>query len=278
MTEKPISNFHIHTYRCKHAEGDIFDYCEFAISSELEIIGFADHTPLPEDKLSHYRMYLSDLPGYVDMIEKANKHFDSLTILKGMECDYFPRLGCTEFYKEILFEKYQLDYLIGSVHNFPSEDLFLSIWGGADTIKRIRNYAHFFIKAMESGIYSFMAHPDLFRNAYMSWDKNVKSCIREIFVAAKSLNMPLEINTGGYRKFIASETGEKRTFYPTYEFWNLAAEYNITVVINSDAHKPANVNAYLSDGIRLAAECGLQIISTEELKERFYQIRYSSLI
>ena len=40
-----IANYHTHTHRCNHAIGRERDYIENALSGNLEVLGFADHTP-----------------------------------------------------------------------------------------------------------------------------------------------------------------------------------------------------------------------------------------
>ena len=85
------TDYHLHTFRCKHATGDIVDYVEAAIKKNVSVLGFSDHTPLPDGKWPHIRMDLSELESYVLAIEEAQKKYQSeheLTILKGMECEY----------------------------------------------------------------------------------------------------------------------------------------------------------------------------------------------
>ena len=43
-----FANYHTHTTRCRHAAGTDREYVEAAIKSGLTILGFADHTPLPD--------------------------------------------------------------------------------------------------------------------------------------------------------------------------------------------------------------------------------------
>ena len=45
-----IHNFHTHTYRCKHAAGDVADYCKAAVGFGMKTLGFSDHSALPDDR------------------------------------------------------------------------------------------------------------------------------------------------------------------------------------------------------------------------------------
>ena len=49
-------NFHTHTFRCKHAKGDVADYCEMAISRGMKTLGISDHSALPDDRWLGGRM------------------------------------------------------------------------------------------------------------------------------------------------------------------------------------------------------------------------------
>ena len=40
-----IANYHTHTYRCCHAEGDVRDYVEEAVNRGLSILGISVHRP-----------------------------------------------------------------------------------------------------------------------------------------------------------------------------------------------------------------------------------------
>src|SRR5574344_2601377 len=114
MSDMMKTNFHIHTYRCGHAKGDIEDYVAEAVNRGFEHIGFADHTPLPDNWWGEIRMGLDDLPDYLNKISEAQEKYPEIKISKGLECDYFKRYD--DFFKDELPNKYHLDYLIGSVH------------------------------------------------------------------------------------------------------------------------------------------------------------------
>ena len=45
-------NYHTHTYRCQHARGDCVDYARVASELGMEVLGFSDHTPLPDGRWS----------------------------------------------------------------------------------------------------------------------------------------------------------------------------------------------------------------------------------
>ena len=117
----PRVNLHTHTCRCKHAKGNIADYCEAALKAGVSILGFSDHSPFPDAEYASSRMDFSELPDYRKEIEDAKQKFPQLTILAGLEIDYRPVLG-PAFYREEYLEKLNLDYMIAGVHFLPAEN------------------------------------------------------------------------------------------------------------------------------------------------------------
>lgn len=39
------ANYHTHTFRCKHADGEDKEYVEAAIKAGIKTLGFSDHCP-----------------------------------------------------------------------------------------------------------------------------------------------------------------------------------------------------------------------------------------
>ena len=67
-----IANYHTHTYRCGHAEGDVGEYAEQAEKAGLRTLGFSDHTPYDfydiGPRSQPMRMSLEEFPGYMDSL------------------------------------------------------------------------------------------------------------------------------------------------------------------------------------------------------------------
>ena len=75
---------------------------------------------------------------------------------------------------------------------------------------------------MESGHFTYLAHPDLFGMSYIDWDEDAIKASRKILEAAERLNMPLEINVNGMRKGKIKYNNGERYLYPIKEFWEPA--------------------------------------------------------
>ena len=243
------ANLHSHTYRCKHATGDAQDYAQAALKVQLHTLGITDHTPLPDDRWPTVRMSMKELDGYVQAVRDAKQKYPGLKILCGMECEWAEEYR--HFYEEELIHRCGLDYLVGAVHYFPFNGGWQDVINGVKTKHELHAYTDWLIETMASRLFSFIAHPDLFANSYIEWDEDVASCAKSIFKASKAYNVPLEINVSGFRKrFVQSKDG-MRPMYPWKPFWEVAFEFDVEVLVNSDAHRPEDIVAYVDRGVKL---------------------------
>ena len=254
-----MNNYHTHTWRCKHASGTVTDYTKEAETADIGILGISDHTPLPDNRWDFVRMGMDELDLYLEEFQTAAERFPQITLLKGFECDWAPEYR--NFYREELLEKRDTDYLIGAVHWFPYHGEWLYT-GDIENSKHLSAYSSHIIEAMESGLFSFIAHPDSFGIGYKPWDENARSCSRDIISAAEELGSILEINGYGLRKpMISTEEGERRQ-YPLKGFWELAGESGITAICNSDAHNPEDVAASLEETAKIASDFSVRLTDT----------------
>lgn len=230
-------NLHTHTRRCHHATESVGEYCREAVAAGIEVLGISDHVPLPDGRWPEVRMGSDELQEYLGEITAARADFPQLRILAAMECEWSPTYE--NFYREVLLGEHKLDYLIGAAHFIPTAADYSS-WISAP-LASASNYARYFIKSMESGLFAFMAHPDLFMAKAASFGPEQIACARDILAAAADLKMPLELNAYGIRKGLVESDDGPRPRYPYRGFWELAQEYDITYLINSDAHKASDV-------------------------------------
>lgn len=259
-----MENYHTHTFRCKHAIGDVEDYVRVAKEKGFTGLGMSDHTPLEDRWWDNIRMEMEQLEDYVQHVyamQKANLDFP---ILLGMECDCSKRYE--SFYKEEYLGHYQMDYLIGSVHGYEYEGEAIGFYGAPIDHKKMAAYAKQYARAIEAGIYTFMGHPDLFGLALTRWDEEIAACSKYIIEAAAYYQVPLEMNCSGLaKKGIKKETV---LCYPLEPFWKMVSDYPVKVLINSDAHDPLALDMYLNEGYQLAEKLGLEIISLPQYLKR----------
>ena len=247
-------NFHTHTWRCTHARGEAIDYARAAKRAGMTVLGMSDHTPLPDGWTQEIRMKMSELDGYLRAVHQADRD-SGIRVIAGMECDIAPQYS--SFYKDELLASGRCQYLAGAIHYYfhGNEVLYA---GSIPSLSHLGSYADTMIQGITSGIFSFIAHPDHFAAGWDRWDSHTKTCVSGIMKAAKKADVPLEINGNGFRKSPVNFGKGPRPPYPWRPFWEMAAEYEVAVVWNSDAHRPEDVNASLDECAALAESLGLK--------------------
>ena len=260
------TNFHTHTYRCGHANGSEEDMICAAMKMGIEELGLSEHVPLP-----HYRQHLfkslvairsprsflsliyafikngpsmrmpyKDLDQYLEAINDCQKKYQSqIKLYKGFEAEgleeYF------DYYQSLLYE-HKVDYLILG-HHFHKHCIH-SDYYGKDHMKKkdIYQYCNDVEKALETGLFSYLAHPDLFLIGYQEFDLDARTVSQRICEKAKALNIPLEVNAGGIRRGLRNVNGEKIYAYPNTHFWKIVGEVGNDVILGFDAHDPSDFN------------------------------------
>ena len=221
------ANFHTHTERCNHAGGSDQHYVDKAIEAGIEVLGFSDHTPyvgFEGDYYSFYRMYPHQLEDYVNSINSLREQYkEKIEIHLGLEAEYYPKLfdGLLEFIKP-----YGIEYLILGQH-FIDDDQFGTYAGSINDEKLLIEHTDQCIEALETGLFSYLAHPDLprFDRSHPAFKREM----RRLCEASNRLGLPVEINMLGI-------SGGRH--YPCDEFLEVVAECNSTVIIGADAHLP----------------------------------------
>lgn len=235
----------------------VADYVEAAIQKNMTHLGISDHVPLPDNNWN-IRMPYSQLPDYIRDMENAKNTYTDIKIYKGAECDYKPEY--LSYFKDELLGQYGMDYLMAGVHFMPFEGDWISCFQAENSKESLYAYTDYIIEVIDCDIFSFIAHPDVFAHFYHNWDDDAIVCSKAILEAASQKNRILEINGSGYRKDLLETSRGKRRPYPIDDFWRLASEYNISVIINSDAHSPEFVDDF-GDGFKLANDLRLKIVN-----------------
>ena len=273
------SNYHTHTYRCGHAFGNEEDMIKSAIELGLEEIGICCHIPLPRYRLhllkalhkvtgirslaSLIRTFITGGPNIRMPYKMINEHLnqidyckekykDEIAVYKGFEAegieDYF------DFYHKV-------DYLILGNH-FHKYCIHSCYYGRKNLTKEaLYNYCEDVEKALETQLFSYLAHPDLFIMGYHDFGEDMQIITRRICKKAKELNIPLEINAGGIRRGKRMINGEELYLYPNPYFFKIASEIGNDVIIGIDAHDPKDMNREVVQELeRFAKELNLNLI------------------
>ena len=194
-----MKNYHTHTTRCMHAIGSEEEYILAAISAGYTELGFSDHT------LSVLR----------------DKYKDKISIKIGLECEYFE--DKMDWLKEQV-ERYGLDYLILGNH-FDGSDETGIYYGYPVSLEELKRYVSQVLKAMDTGLFSYVAHPDV-----VFYDESKQEHIDElekVCIHAAEINMPLEFNLLGYKAM---------RHYPSQPFIDLCKKHHNRIIIGTDAH------------------------------------------
>ena len=248
MDKRPLVNYHTHTWRCRHAEGAEAQDVEQALASGFALLGFSDHTPWPykSDFVSGVRMRMDQLQDYLDTVNALRRTFAGRIDLPiGLECEAFP-----EFYGWLgELKARSLDYLILGNHydlrddadHFAFSDGGGFYFGHCTRPEHVRRYVQRTIAGMETGLFDYVAHPDLFCHVYDRFDDECVAASRDLCDAAVALGIPLEYNLLGIQ-YHARITESDKLGYPCPRFWEIAAERGVKAIIGFDAHQPEHLD------------------------------------
>jgi histidinol-phosphatase (PHP family) len=251
------ATYHAHTFRCQHATGDVIDYARAALAARHDAFGITDHSPLPDGRWADVRMRLDQLPDYEAAVEHARFELPELKILMGMECDVGE--APEDFFRAYL-EQRGYDYLIASTHYVDDGSGPVSAFEHCTGVRRLADYAKRTVAAIDSGLYAFIAHPDVFGCCNPTWNRDCAAATRDICTAAAACGVPLELNSLGLRRGLIDTPAGQRARYPWRPFWEVASDHGCLVVINSDAHRPEDVNNGLNTLARMAQQLRLEVI------------------
>lgn len=252
-----IANYHTHTKRCGHAWGSEREYVEHAIEGGLKILGFSDHTPypFPGNFKSGIRMEMEELEGYMDTVLSLKQEYrGEIEIHLGLEVEYYPAV----FGKLLDAAKdYPIEYFLLAQH-FLDNEYDTGIYSGTPTDSEaiLAKYFDQLTEAMETGAFTYLAHPDLIR---FTGDSHIyEQQARRFCRRAKALGLPLEINFLGLMD---------HRHYPRDDFWLIAGQEGCCAVFGADAHAPQNVwdPETLTVAEQLAGKYSLQVLDTVEL-------------
>ena len=286
-------NYHTHTYRCHHASGTEKEMVETAISEGFQEIGISDHVPLPHFRwhlikalpyifkskrsvLSWLKAFMLNGPGmrmpysekkqYLAELENLKQQYrGQIQIYKGFECEYFKTY--LPYYRQLL-ERKEVDYLIFG-HHYHRYSVSALYYGRAKLSKKdVSDYVDEAIEAMQTGIFRYFAHPDLFFIGYHQWDSFVENEIKRMLCVAKQNDIILEINAGGLSRENVMINDEKIPPYPNPYFWQMVKEMDCKVMIGLDAHTPSQLDQLMYQRlIKFADKYGLKPLDSLGLEE-----------
>ncbi|HAG68990.1 MAG TPA: hypothetical protein DCL38_03340 [Lachnospiraceae bacterium] len=223
-------NYHTHTVRCHHAQGSEREYIEAAIKKGMRTLGFSDHTPQPfkDGYVSSIRMVMDELDDYVGTVRALSEEYRGrIDIMTGLEVEYYQPLF-DELMREISLRP--IEYMILGQHFVPEEGNGFYAGNPTDSEERLAEYVNVVIRGLETGLFSYLAHPDLlnFTGDPLIYRREME----RLCEYCRDKKVPLEINMLGYI------TGRH---YPNDEFFSLASELGCSFILGCDAHSPSGL-------------------------------------
>lgn len=243
------ADYHIHTFLCRHAEGDPSEYLEKARKEQLPQICYTDHAPVPDGYDSKHRMEMSQFPAYVKLVSEVSGD-DDPPVLFGIEADYYD--GCQEHLGWL--REHNFDLVIGSIHyirewGFDNPEQ-RSVWDSVDVTDAWREYFKLVGDLAETGMFDVVGHMDLPKKfGYRPHDRDLKEMAMPILDRIASAGMGIEINTSGLHKPV-------KEIYPSPLLLELACEREIPICFGSDAHRPQEVGFAFADAAEVASAAG----------------------
>lgn len=258
MKRKLTANYHTHAPYCRHAAGTVADYAAEAYKAGIRTLGFSDHAPypFPDGYYSSFRMFPEDREKYVgDVLRCRGEYAGKMEIFLGYEAEYYPR-HFADMIKMI--NETGCDYVILGQHFVKNE--YDGFYSGecTDDKKKLREYVDQVCEAMETGVFSYLAHPDLIH--FVGDDKAYEKQMGRLCEVAVKTETPLEINLNGLRW---------NGHYPNGKFLEIASRYHPDFVIGTDAHEPNNFARSREPDLafELAKKYGLNVLDKIKLKK-----------
>ena len=237
-----LTNYHSHTTRCLHASGTEEEYILEALRIGYDVLGFADHSPWPykSDFVATMRMRYDELDDYLQTLRMLREKYRSRIELRiGLECEAFP-----EFYPWMrnLKKNGAVEYFIlGNHYDTTDENNSGFYFGRCSEPRHLYRYMETTIAGMDSDLFVYLAHPDLFLHRYRRFDAAAREVSLTLAKEAKRLDLPLEYNLLGLLRH-KIDCGDGYVGYTSDAFWETAAEIGGRAIIGVDAHSAAQLD------------------------------------
>ncbi|WP_026690790.1 histidinol-phosphatase [Alteribacter aurantiacus] len=258
-------DYHTHHDRCGHASGTLREVVEKAIEKGFDHIGLSDHSPLFMDKRDHANpnmtMAKSQFPVYVEeMLLLREEYKNKIDVRIGVESDYIE--GLEDRYISI-YEKYPLDYIIGSVHYFDGFHVYdPRRWhrGEICVDEEYRKYLKLVQKAAKSGMFDILGHIDAIKGLNHKAQSDLTPLLEETAQVIAESGVVVELNTSGLRK-----CGE---IFPSSAMLKLLHDREVAFTFGSDAHSPEELGYGWKESMDVLLSLGVRELATFKARKR----------
>lgn len=244
------------------------EYIVSAIEKGFYLLGFTEHSPLPFENTFSFKKENKD-EYLVLMNNLKQKYSGQIAVYSGMEMDYIP--GMSENFSKVKSE-YKLDYLIGSVHlvrpadkdelwftdgpDYKTYDKGLKELFAGDIKKAVSTYYFQLNEMIENQHFDIIGHFDKIkmhnRDRFFKEDEAwYMGLVNETLSLIQDRDIIVEVNTRGIYK------QRSETTYPGFDILKQIKAMRIPVMVNSDAHKPHELDGEFAYGFSLLKEAGI---------------------
>lgn len=273
-------------YETEYSKWWLDFYLQEALNKGIKEVGIVDHLYRFTETREYFTKYMDvtssevgakqaewldqvmvrSLDDFVWFIQSQKEKWASkgVELRLGMEADYF--VGGEDELRTTL-EKYDFDYIIGSVHfhngwgfdnpelqhKFLEHDLHQLYKEHFDTVK----------KAAESKLFDFIAHLDnmkVFNNRPNEAD--LMNMYREVASTLVKNDVATEINPGLFYRYPVKE------MCPSAHFLDTLVSEGVKFTMSSDSHFPNDLGIYSDEIKNMLMERGINEIATFEKRQR----------
>lgn len=263
-----LTNYHSHCSFCD-GRAPLEEFVKEAIRQGFYSYGVSSHAPLPFP--TQWTMEWEQMEAYLDEFKNLrSKYADEIELYVGLEIDYLNEESNPSVAR---FTELPLDYRIGSVHllydaagEVVDIDCSPAVFKervdrhfNGDVLRVIRMYFDRLFRMVELGGFDILGHADKMHYNASCYHPGLldepwyEALMKDYFSLVASRGYLVEINTKAYDSL--------GTFYPNSRYWELMKEYQIKVLVNSDAHYPERINAGRMEALRLLQAKGFATVA-----------------
>lgn len=263
-----LTNYHSHCSFCD-GRAPFEEFVKEAIRQGFYSYGVSSHAPLPFP--TQWTMEWEQMEAYLDEFKNLrSKYADEIELYVGLEIDYLNEESNPSVAR---FTELPLDYRIGSVHllydaagEVVDIDCSPAVFKervdrhfNGDVLRVIRMYFDRLFRMVELGGFDILGHADKMHYNASCYHPGLldepwyEALMKDYFSLVASRGYLVEINTKAYDSL--------GTFYPNSRYWELMKEYQIKILVNSDAHYPERINAGRMEALRLLQAKGFATVA-----------------
>ncbi|MBP6140247.1 MAG: histidinol-phosphatase [Bacteroides sp.] len=263
-----LTNYHSHCSFCD-GRAPFEEFVKEAITQGFYSYGVSSHAPLPFP--TQWTMEWEQMEAYLDEFKNLrSKYADEIELYVGLEIDYLNEESNPSVAR---FTELPLDYRIGSVHllydaagEVVDIDCSPAVFKervdrhfNGDVLRVVRMYFDRLFRMVELGGFDILGHADKMHYNASCYHPGLldepwyEALMKDYFSLVASRGYLVEINTKAYDSL--------GTFYPNSRYWELMKEYQIKVLVNSDAHYPERINAGRMEALRLLQAKGFATVA-----------------